>query len=108
LSTPTTPGQAREIGRLALLDLVRPKAAGAITVRGHLRDRAGNWQQAWKPRAGDTVSLTNLPNDAPRLITETAYDDETKTLTMTLDAPASALDALTDRISTALQAAGLT
>lgn len=107
LSTPQTTNQALEIGRAALADTLRPKQPGAITVRGHLRDRVGNWQQGWKVRAGDTVMLTDFPNDMPRLITETSWDDETKTLTLTLDAPASTLDAFMDRQANAQQAAGL-
>jgi hypothetical protein len=107
LSTPQTTNQALEIGRAALADTLRPKQPGTITVSGHLRDRAGNWQQGWKVRAGDTVALTDFPNDTPRLITETSWDAEGKTLTMTLDAPASTLDAFMDRQANAQQAAGL-
>jgi hypothetical protein len=107
LSTPTLQAQALQIGRAVLADRNRPKAPGTITVQGYIRDRAGNQQPAWKVRAGDTVSVTNFPNDAPRLIHETSYDDSTKTLTLSIDAPASALDALFDRIGNAFTARGL-
>lgn len=107
LSFPTLQSQALEIGRMVLADRIRPKRPSSITVQGHLKDRQGNWQQAWKVRAGDLVVITNYPGDEPRLVHETSYDNESKTLTMSLDAPASTIDALFDRITGALTAKGL-
>jgi len=107
LSTPTLGAQALQIGRAVLADRNRPKTPGTITVNGYVRDRAGNRQPVWKIRAGDTISVTNFPNDSPRLIHETSYEDSTKTNTLSIDAPASTIDALFDRQSMALTAKGL-
>lgn len=107
LSTPTLAAQAAQIGRAVLADRNRPKAPGTITASGYIRDRAGNEQPVWKVRAGDTIAITNFPNDSPRLIHETSYDDESKVVTLSIEAPASAMDAVFDRIGTALTAAGL-
>jgi len=108
LSTPTLGAQALQIGRAVLADRNRPKTPGTITVSGYVRDRAGNRQPVWKIRAGDTISVTNFPNDSPRLIHETSYDDATKTNSLSVDAPAATIDALFDRQSLALTAGGLT
>jgi hypothetical protein len=108
LSSPTTADAAVQIGRAALLEYNQPKAPGTITITGHVRDRAGHWQQGWKVRAGDTVSITDHPNDSPRLVTETSWNHDSKQLSITVDSTAQRLDAVIDRIGTALTAAGLT
>jgi hypothetical protein len=107
LSTPTIQAQALQIGRAALADRNTPKTPGTITVQGYIRDRQGHEQPVWKVRAGDTISITNFPNDSPRLIVETSYDDETKTVTLSIDRPFALLDAYLDRVGTALTARGL-
>jgi hypothetical protein len=107
LSTPTLTAVAEQIGRTALEDRNRPKTPGTITVRGYIRDRAGNQQPVWKIRAGDTISITNFPNDSPRLIVETSYDDESKTAQLSIDQPFALIDAYLDRLGNALGARGI-
>ena len=107
LSTPTLAAQALQLGRAALAERTRPKTPGTLTVKGYIRDRAGNQQPVWKVRAGDTISITNFPNDTPRLIVETTYDDESKTLSLSIDRPFALLDAYLDRVGNALGARGL-
>lgn len=106
LSTPTVEAQALQIGRAALGDRNRPKTAGTITVRGYIRDRAGIDQPVWKVRAGDVICVTSF-NEINRLIVETDYDDETKTLRVAVDFPFQTLEALFDRQQSALTARGL-
>lgn len=108
LSTPTIQAQALQLGRAALADRNTPKTPGTITVQGYIRDRAGHEQPVWKVRAGDTISVTNFPNDTPRLIVETSYDDERKEVSLSIDRPFALLDAYIDRLGTALTAKGLT
>lgn len=107
LSAPTLEAQALQIGRAILIQRNTPKTPGTMTVRGHIRDRVGNWQPVWKIRAGDLISVTNFPNDSPRLVHDALYNDDDKTVTLAIDAPADALDAYLDRLSVALQARGL-
>lgn len=109
LSAPTDAASASQIGQALLAEKSTPKGQGSITVRGHLRDRAGHWQQAWKVRAGDRVAITSSValSDRPRLISETSWDNESKTLTITVEDTAQRVDAVLDRLSTALSAAGL-
>lgn len=73
LSNPQTTDGAVQIGRMFLADLNRPKFPSTITVPGHIRDRSGAWQPAWKVRANQTISVRNHPNDHPRLITGTSW-----------------------------------
>ena len=107
VSTPTTEEAATQIGRIALAEQNQAKAPGTIRVQGHIKDRAGHWQPVWKVRAGDTLAITNHPNDRPRLVTETSYEHDTKTLTISVDSERRTLDAILDRTVTALAAANL-
>jgi hypothetical protein len=107
LSYPTTRDSAAQIGRAALAENNQPKAAGTISVRGHIRDRAGNWQPVWKVRAGDTIAVVDFPNDRPRLVVETDYNHSTHELRIAVDSTFRTLEAVSDRILTALEARGL-
>jgi hypothetical protein len=107
LTFPSTAADAVQAGRAALADRNRSKHPGQITVQGYIQDRAGNELPGWRPRAGETVAITDHPYDAPRLIHETSWDDESKTLTLTVDGPPSLLDAQLERVTNALTARGL-
>jgi hypothetical protein len=106
---PTTAADALELGRVRLLEDNQPKAPGSFTVHDRIRDRAGNWQPVWKVRAGDRVRLTSTVNlsDRPRLIHETSYSHDGRSLTIAVDSTIRNLEGFLDRMGTALQAAGL-
>lgn len=108
LSSPTVSSDAIQIGRLALAEFNSPKAPGTITLTGHIRDRAGHWQQGWKVRAGDTIAIVDHPSDRPRLIAEVSWNHDTKTLQLTVEGFPRRLDAILDRLGTALAGAGIT
>ena len=107
LSFPVTAAMALQLGRAALAEFNSPKTPGTIKVTGHIRDRAGHLQPAWKVRADDRVSIVNYINDSPRQIVETSYDHSTQSVQISVDAPAQRLDAVLDRITTSLSAAGI-
>jgi len=108
LSTPSTAAQALQLGRTALADKNRPKTPGTITVKGYVRDRYGSQQPCWRVRAGDTISISNFADGAPRLIVETSYDVESKAISLSIDLPFALIDAYFDRLGSAVQARGLT
>lgn len=108
LSSQTTTDGAVQIGRAALAEANQPKAPGTITARGRIRDRQGNFQPAWLVRAGDTIAVTNHPNDRPRLVVETQYDHASGTVTIAVDGTLRRLDAFLDRYATALAAGNVT
>jgi hypothetical protein len=103
LSSPADLAGALQIGRAALAEFNQPKGAGTITARGHIRDRAGHWQPVWKVRSGDTIAVTDHPNDRPRLIVETNYNHDDHSLRVSTDSTAKRLDAFMDRVGTAIQ-----
>jgi hypothetical protein len=90
-----------------LADRNRPREPGTITVRGYIRDRAGNLQPVSKVRAGERIAITNFANDRPRLIRETDYDDDSKGLRIAVDNTFQTMEALFDRVQNALSARGL-
>jgi hypothetical protein len=109
VTVPTTQEAALQLGRAALAEFNQPQAPGSITIGPHVRDRAGHPQQAWKVRAGQRVSITSSTSlsDRPRIISETSYDHDSRKVTLSLDGGVKRLDAVVDRLSVALQAAGL-
>jgi hypothetical protein len=107
LSVPTSQDGALQLGRAALAENNLPKAPGTITVQGHVRDRAGHWQQAWKMRAGDRVLVSDFADGGIRIIGETSYSHDALTQTVSVDAAMPRVDAVLDRFATALTAAGL-
>lgn len=108
LSIPCTKDVALQIGRTMLAELNQPKAPGSFTHKGGwVRDRQGNLQPGWRVRATDTVAITDHPNDSPRLVTETSWDQDSKTLTGSFDSTVKRIDAFVDRVATQIQAAGL-
>lgn len=106
---PTTAADALELGRLQLLEDNSPKAPGQFTVSNYIKDRSGNLQPAWKVRAGDRIRLTSSAalSDRPRLVRETSYTHDSRTVTISVDATERTLEGFFDRTATALQAAGL-
>jgi hypothetical protein len=106
---PTTAANALELGRIKLAEDLQVKAPGSFAITGSIIDRAGVAQPPWKVRAGDRVRLTSTANqtDRPRLVQETSYSHDGRTVTINVDATSGVLDALLDRTTTALQAAGL-
>lgn len=113
ISIPTTTDGATQIGRTALAEFNAPKAPGSLTIGPYVRDRAGHWQPYWKIRAGDRVAITSSTSlsDRPRLIAEVSHTQSAGgggSASISVDAPPKKLDAVMDRISTALAAANLT
>jgi hypothetical protein len=107
LSSPTTQDAALQIGRAALAEYNQPKAPGTISATGHIRDRAGHWQPVWKVRASDRIIIADHANDRPRLVVETDYQHDSKTISIAVDSTFKRLDAVLDRLGTALRAANL-
>lgn len=107
LSVPTTQEGAIQIGRTYLAEFNQAQAPGTITVKGHIRDRAGHWQQAWKVRAGDRLIIADLSNDAVRVVGETSWEHDSKTLTIAVDSSLKRLDPILARLGVAIEASNL-
>lgn len=107
LSNPTDQKGAIQIGRTYLAEFNQAAAPGTITVAGHVRDRAGHWQQGWKVRSSDRLTITDMPNDRVRVVGETTWDHDTKLLTIAVDSSFKRLDAILARLGVAVEASGL-
>lgn len=101
LSEPTTREAALHVGRVALMERRRAKSPGSMSVQGHIRDRQGNWQPVWKVRAGDRVAITSSSSrtDGVRVIQETTYQHDSRTVSLSLDTTARTLPALMNRLA---------
>jgi hypothetical protein len=107
LSVPTTKEGAIQIGRSFLAEFNQSKAPGSITITGHIRDRAGHWQPGWKVRASDRLIISDLPSDSVRVVGETEWSHDSKTLTISVDSQFKRLDAILARLGVAVEASNL-
>ena len=107
ISSVCTQADALQIGRMALAEFNVAKHKGTATVRGYIKDRAGNLQPVWKVRAGDRVVITDSVDEEVHVVTETDYGHEDKTARFSIDDTAARLDAYLDRYANALSARGL-
>lgn len=106
LSNPATANGALQLGRVALAEFNRAKAPGTINVSGgYIMDEQSNFQPSYKVRAGQTLSITDLPNESPRLITATSWSED-GTLSITLEQPPSRVDAVLARFAIAAASPG--
>jgi hypothetical protein len=76
-------------------------------VTGHIRDGAGHWQPYWKPRAGETVAITDFPNARPRRIAATSGNHDSFSMTISVDSTLSDAEAFLDLYGAQLAAANL-
>ncbi len=106
LSSPTTQASAIQFGRVFLQEFNTAQSPGSITVTGHIRDRAGHWQQGWKVRASDRLIIADLPNDSVRVVGETDWNHDSKQLTISVDSTFKRLDAILARLGVAVEASG--
>lgn len=105
---PTTLADAVQMGLAKLAEVNRPKAPGTISVAGgYVRDAEGHWHQGWKVRSSETIALANHPNDAPRLITATNWDQDSKVLQVSVDNGYQLLEAFLARQAIRREAANL-
>lgn len=107
LSVPTTREGALQIGRSYLAEFNQAQAPGSITITGHIRDRAGHWQQGWKVRSSDRLIISDLPNDSVRVVGETTWNHDSKQLTIAVDSSFKTLDAILARLGVAVEASGV-
>lgn len=104
----TTREDAIQMGREKLAESNRMLSPGTFTLlSGRVKDSARIEHPAWKVRAGQTLAYVSHPDDQPRLITETAYDHDSGTLTASVDNALATFDGIVDRWTTELAAAGL-
>lgn len=100
--------EALQFGRTYLIEYNRPKRPGTFKISGgYIKDGAGHWRQGWRPRSSETLGVMDLIGDAPRLIFATNWNQNDKTLDITVDAPPKDIEAQVARQELARQAQAL-
>jgi hypothetical protein len=105
LSQPSDPVSAAAIGGLWLRLQAEATRRGQATVTGWATDDTGALRPVSEIRAGDTLIVTDRPDDPPRRIIENSYVHGGRAHTLTLDSTAATLEALLERIGAALTGA---
>lgn len=99
---------ALRIGQVGLDSYNRPKMAGRYSLKHDaILDGAGNPRDPRLVRASQTVSIANHPNDAPRLIAGTTWDEASSTLSIEFEGPPSRADLILGRVALARSSRGL-
>ena len=99
----TTTGGAIQVGQLFLQTSGSRPTSGTAMVTGFARS-SGQDFPCWMMRAGDTVVFDDTNDQTPRYILATAYDHDTLTNTLTLDAPPNKLDWILARLGLVISA----
>lgn len=93
------------IAQVLLQGANRAKRPSVITVPYYIRNGAGDWRPVGEVRSGQTIAVTNLVGDEPRLITATDVSDHR--LVVSTDDAIADVETYFERVGMQLQAAGV-
>lgn len=101
---PCYEAEALQFGRAYLNEYNRPKRPGSFTINGGwIRNGAGQYRPTAEVRSSQTIGIIDNVYEEPRLITSTSFGDDSKSLTLTVDAPPSILEAVIARTQLAFE-----
>jgi hypothetical protein len=103
----STPAGATEVGRRFLEEANQLDSSGQASLVGYVTDDKGVEHPAWRVRAGDTISFVDAADTSARRVVRAAYDHDTRTTSVDLDAPPEGLAALLERLQVVLLPLGL-
>lgn len=107
LSFPCTYEDMVQFGRALLEERNTPKAPGSLRLGPYVRDRFGAWWPSSMVRCSQTIAVEDFPNDRPRLISETTFDDASSQCEVAVEGGKQVVEAWIDRIAGALEAASV-
>jgi hypothetical protein len=90
----TVDSEAIRIGVLLQARLKEVDRSGQAQIVGVCEDDKGVLRPYWQVRAGDTISFIDASDTSERRIIATQADDDSRTNTITLDAPPEAVEDL--------------
>lgn len=91
-------GAAIEVGRRYLVEARALDRSGSCEITGYVFDDRGIMHPASAVRAGDRLIVADARDTSPRRIVRAAYNADTFTCSLDLDAPPQGLDALLARL----------
>lgn len=103
-----TEATAIELGKRFLEEAELINRSGSATLVGYVMDENGYFHPVSEVQAGDWIEFTDGHDRSPRKIVNTNYTHEKRTNEIDLDAPASGMDALLERLNAVLIPLGVT
>jgi hypothetical protein len=100
-------GAAIEVGRRFLEQTKLLDGSGEAELVGTAIDDRGVERPAWQVRAGDEIAVVDASFTGYRKIVRADYNHDTRTMSVSLDAPPDAMEALLARLGVALAGTGL-
>lgn len=102
-----TPASAIEVGKRFLEEANLIDNSGSATLSGFVMDQYGVFWPAACVKAGDWISFTDASDRGYRKIINTAYRHSERSNEIDIDAPASGLEALLERLQAGLISLGV-
>ncbi len=103
----SNPKQAIEVGIRFLEEALLLSRSGSAALIGYVMDSAGVFHPAAKVKSGDWISFVDAADNSYRKIVSKKFANSGKTAAIEVDAPASGLEALLERLQAGLISLGV-
>jgi len=104
----STPAAAIQVGKRFLEEANLTNRSGSATLRGYVMDTFGVLRPASQVKSGDWIAFTDAADTSYRKIVSKRYIHKDRSAEVELDAPASGMDELLERLQADLITTGVT